>query len=757
MTKEKVKIKIVSVKSDTNSVKTASSTESSGHPLNSIPASTSPRSTSASKNDSVQPPAKSKFLLSKDKDVKVKSATSAEAEYDFDQHLLEEKLTEKNQFLKSIHLAPRTAAEMQATKSPSKIEPKNDQPTDLSKDVKPSTPSVTTSSAPPTKNVPSASTSPTTRTTSPQTHTLINVDRDALRRPENKASKRKSREPVKNVTKLKCPPPTSSGNDSHWPPSAATSSNNGGSRSPLSPASSSLLPPSPHLHNDRDRLSDAMTMQTALKMSEQNKNNLSKFKQQHHHQQKRQSPFKTPMASESSSSSGKDPNKTSESETSIIINNVQRPNQADTPRPTMAFNSNMSPFLLQPKRHQLFHETEIKEIRNDDAMKVKVYGPSMPSYDTQLSKNQHVKHVAGSKRNYSLSNQNEPLHMNAPAFIQDYDKKFKSQSGHSSSGSSPGPIDMKKKLNSTGELEVFTSSSKTNATPKRQSEPSSDSVHTLLHNCNITLPSSLSVTLTYDEMESDRSFNQKKTPVNNSIEIVKLPDESSSSPADQSRYTKAQSNSPSLHSRSENNHSGSASPVAINLVNNKSTTSSHPQNASKQKSSNSPVPGPSNTSSNPASFQAHYLQSLAKHTSMQFSKPKKRIFKPNAMLAPAPLMNRSPPKKKPPFNGPRATMQLSSRIPPRSQTRKLLPPKIDSPLIGIPSAASVSELFSPFDASSLPDRYRHANNSANHQSGGSHLGGGSSIPTSKRPIWTDFATQVQKSAHVSLNEYFLKK
>lgn len=745
MTKEKVKIKIVSVKSDTNSVKTASSTESSGHPSNSSPASTSPRSMSASKNDSVQPPAKSKFHLSKEKDVKVKSATSAEAEYDFDQHLLEEKLTEKNQFLKSIHLAPRTAAEMQATKSPSKTEPKNDQPTDLSKDVKPSTPSVTASSAPPTKNSASASTSPpTTRTTSPQTHTHIHVDRETLRRPENKASKRKSREPVKNVTKLKCPPPTPSGSDSHWPPSAAASSNNGGSRSLSSPASPSLLPLSTHLHNDRDRLSDA-AMQTALLMSTQNKNNL---KQQQHHHQQRQTPFKTPMASESSSSSGKDPKKSSESETSIIINNVQRPNQADTPRPTMAFNSNLNlnSYLLQ--RHQLFNETEIKEIRNDDAKKVKVYGPPNPSY-------QHMKPVAGSKRNYNQSNQNEPLHMNAPAYSQEFEKKLKSQMGHGSSTSSgsPGPIDMKKKLNSTGELVVTTSSSsKTNATPKRQSEPGSDSVHTLLQNCNITLPSSLSVTLTHDEMESDRSFNQKKTPVTNSIQIVKLPDESSTSPADQSRYTKCQSSSPSLHSRSENNHSGSASPVAINLVNNKSSSSTHSQNATKQQSSNSPVPGPSNTASD---FQAHFIQSFAKHQTLQ----KKKKIKPNSMLAPAyptSRLNRSPPKRMPHFNGPRASMQLPSRIPARSPARKLLSPKIDSPLIGMPSAPSVSELFSQLGPSSMPERLLQPNSFANYQSGGSLSGGGSSIPTSQEPIWLGYAPKMHISAHVLLKEHLHK-
>lgn len=703
-------------------------------------------------------------------------------------------MTEKNQFLKSIHLAPRTAAEMQATKSPSKNEPKNDQPTDLSKDVKPSTPSVSTSSAPPTKNASPASTSPTARTSSPQTQTQpIDVDKDLLPRPEVKASKRKSREPVKNVTKLKCPPPTSSGSESNWSPSA---NNNGGSRSPLP---SSLLPSSSHLHNDRDRLSDAMTLKTALNMSQQNKINLNKslFKQQqhHHHHQQRQSTFKTPTTSESSpSGSSKETNKCAESETSIIINNVQRPNQADTPRPSMAFNHNMNSFLFQPKHHQLFDGTEINEIKNDDAVNVKVYGPSMPSYDSQqlnamrdeLLKSQHMKNVAGSKRTYSRSNQNEPLHMNAPAFLpyhhphsnQELVKKIKPKSGHSSgsssSNSSPGPIDMKKKLNSTGELEVITSSSnKGNLTPKRQSEPSSESVHTLLHNCNITLPSSLSVTLTNDEMESNRAFlNQKKTPVNNSIEIVKLPDESSSL-GEQARYTKAQSNSPSLHSRSENNHSGSASPVAINLVNSKSTSSSHSQNAAKQKSGSSPVPGTSSTNSLEG-FQAQFIQSVAKHAPMQLLKPKKKIFKPNPMLAPSSsyvsLIDRSPPKRKPTLNGPKTSMHMPNRIPPRSPARKLLPPKIDSPLIGMPTAPSVSDLFSQLGASSLSERLLHANYFANHQSGGNRGGGGSgssgmssanknsylSIPTSSKPIWTDFATKTQKSAHVSLEEHLHK-
>lgn len=782
MTKEKVKIKIVSLKSDANIVATAKSIEPSGQSLNSrSPASTSPRTASASKNDSAEPPAKSKFLLSKDKDkdTKPKSSQDAEAEYDFDQHLLEEKLTEKNQFFHLIHLAPRTAAEMQATKSSSKIEPKNDQPTDSSKDVKPSPPSVSTSSAPSTKNASSpASTSPNARTLSPQTHTPIDVDRDTLRRPESKTSKRKSREPVKNVTKLKCPPPTLSDSDSNCPQSAITS-NNGGSRSPLQ-SNQSLLPSSTHLHNDRD----AMTLKTALNMSEQNKINLKKslFKQPQQQHQQRQPTLKPSTASGSSSSgSGKESNKSAESETSIIINNVQRPNQADTPRPS--FNHNMSPFFFPPKHHQLFSETEIKEIRNDDAMKLKVYGPSMASYDSQTNamlKTQHMKNVTGSKRSYNLSNQNEPLQMNAPAFLpyhhphnnQEVPKNKKPKigvSGNSGSGSSssPGPIDMKKRLNSTGELEVITSSSsssKSNATPKRQSEPSNDSVHTLLHNCNITLPSSLSVTLTNDEIESNRSFfNQKKTPVNNSIEIVKLPDESSS-PTEQTRYTKAQSNSPSLLSRTENNHSGSHSPVAINLVNNKSASTSHSQNATKPESRNSPVPG----TSNHESFQAKFHQFLPKHETMQqLLKPKKKISKLNLM--PAPSTPYDPPltKRKYPFNGPKASMQLTNRIPPRSPVGKLLPPKIDSQLMKMHASAASSHLI-PQHSASLSERLLQVTSFANHQSDGSRGGGGSgsssmstanknshpTIPTSSNPNWTDFAPLEEMSERCILQKYF---
>lgn len=707
MTKEKVKIKIVSLKPDTNSLKPATSTESSGHP--SSPASSSSRQTSTPpKNDSAEPPAKSKFLLSKDKETKPKSASNAEAEYDFDQHLLEEKLTEKNQFLKSIHLAPRTAAEMQDTKSPSKIEPKNDQPTDSTKDVKPSTPSVSAGSAPSTKNPSPASTSPTARTSSPQAP--IDVDKDPLRRPEIKASKRKSREPVKNVTKLKCPPPTSIANDSIRPQSA-TVSNNGGGR---------MISPSLQ-HNDRDAMSlkatdhEAMTLKTALNMSEQNKISLSLLKKQHQQQHllpQRQPTLKRPTTSESSSSgSGKEANKSAKSETSIIINDVQRPNQADTPRP--AFNHNMIQSFSQPKHHHHLAETEIKEIGHDAAKNIKVYGP--PSYDSHhlSARPQYMKNLAATKRSFNSSNQNEPLLMNAPLYLPYYShlsqqshKKLKPKSGHSSSSSSssisPGPIDMKKKLNSTGELEVTTS--KSNAMPKRQSD--SNNVHKLLHNCNITLPKSLSVTLTNDdEMESNRSFfNQKKTPVNNSIEIVKLPDESTSpSPVEQTNYAKAQSNSPSLQT---NNHSGSgsASPVPINLVSSKSmSTTKHKSNSS------SPVPGTSHA----GGFQAEYEATV---------NPKKKISKPFPMFAPA-----SPAKRKHSPNGPGA--YIPNRLLPRPPASKLSPQSS-----GWPSPPSANDIFLQLQS--------HRANFANHQGGGNRGSGGNggnqtsymSIPTSSRPI-----------------------
>lgn len=765
--KEKVKDEVVSSKTNPiTNVKSPTRTESSvSLSLKSSPKSTSPRPTLHPKNESAESPAKSKTISLKESDHK----SNAEDEYDFDQHLLEEKLTEKNKFLKSIHLAPRTAAEMLESKSPSKNEPKPDQPTDSSKDVKSPTPAVNTNAS----SVPtpiSTPTAPKGRTSSPQT-TLpspIDVDKDHIRHLEQKASKRKSREPIKNVPSFKRP-------DSNWPHDASTSKNNGERR--LSP---SLLPAMNHLKTDRGRqLFDAMildvSLQNKLKLNQLNQS--IKWHEQQQQQPHRQPTFKVPSSTESVSSSGgggavgKTRNKATESETSIIINNVQRPNQADTPRPPMNYSPNMNSYFPQPK-HQLYRETEIKELRTDDAMNVKVYGPAMTS-DSQLNamrdellKNQHLKKTIAPKRSHSMSNQNESSMLNSPAFSPHRhaqstpEKRLKLKSGGSSSSSASSssttnsPIDMKKKLNSTGELEVITSTStgsnKRSAAPKRQSGPSSDSVHTLLQTCNITLPSSLSVTLTNDEIESNRSFfNQKKTPVNNSIEIVKLPDDSSSpspspSPsADQIRYTKAKSNSPNLSSRSDSNHSGSSSPpVAINLINNKPTTS-----APRQSSSNSPVAG------NPSDYQSIFTNFTQKIPSL-LNKPKPKTIKPNLMPAPSPSYQRlldhsSPQKQKLLLNGPKAAaMQLAHRMSPQ----KLADPS---------KFLNHKSLSTQFSKNRQISANRNAGSGSSGDSGSSSMSGSSrtnylSIPTSSKPMWTDYATTDLKSAHLVVEDNFHK-
>lgn len=592
---------------------------------------------------------KNRFLFHKEEKAKSLSPPlSAECEYDFDQHLLKEKLSEKKKFLSSIHLTPRVptteSPSVQLPKLPTKVDQKTDtsQVINLSKDTK----SVTTNSNASIKT--------------PATSTQFASDKLQIKKPENKASKRKSREPVKNVAKIKCLTPSSDrSGDSKSEPSKSPNVSSGvavsssASSSTSSPSSSSATSTS-NAQNDRrmmERLVD--------EMSQQNKNNLKQTlanaNKSFHSlasstastSSSSKSVFKTPSSSNAPSSHKQTP--TSESETSIIINNVQRPNQADTPRPSMSFKSaglnQQQPFYYSPNR-SFPNETEIQELRNDDASKVKVYGPAMsmakpfeahipalgmmagadlitqPFPSALFNRYKHApvnyQQLASSFQFLQQFQNNLPQHLLPEMFKNNKSKK--------------SALEMKKSGTSSSDMDAIGSSinQKSNSIQKglqqmRQTAdgdslkgcPKQQKMQSLLNSCKI--PSSLSITLTNEETESlSRSiFNNKNSNVVNSIEIVKLSDEGSNDTTP--RYPAATSSPSNLIQTIEKESTRTASPVAINLVNNQSTSSTPPM--------------PPMTSE---SYQAKFLQSLIEcNKPLENLKKKQKPIKVNRPLTPS--------------------------------------------------------------------------------------------------------------------------
>lgn len=130
----------------------------------------------------------SRLLFNKDDKAKSLSPPlSAENEYDFDQHLLKEQLSEKKKFLKSIHLRPRIPNDsplVQLPKMP-KSDSKAQDPAPLTNSSKDSRLSLANS------------------ITSIKSPASSSNQSPSMRLPEAKASKRKSREPIKNVAKVR--------------------------------------------------------------------------------------------------------------------------------------------------------------------------------------------------------------------------------------------------------------------------------------------------------------------------------------------------------------------------------------------------------------------------------------------------------------------------------------------------------------------------------------------------------------------------
>lgn len=207
---------------------------------------------------------------------------SAENEYDFDQHLLKEEFSTKKDFFEKIHLKPRTDSPLVQLPKMPKTEQKSDttiQTTNLSsKDKDTSKPS-------------SAATSTTTATTpsvssfrSPSVSSSKNfsaklaahIANDEARRAENKTSKRKSREPVKNVTKAKSASPNEHAIDIKWDPNKLTVS-----PSPFISTVNATSSGSNSNAGDRNRRiqdSSQGPIQQLIFAAQQNKSNLKSFK-----------------------------------------------------------------------------------------------------------------------------------------------------------------------------------------------------------------------------------------------------------------------------------------------------------------------------------------------------------------------------------------------------------------------------------------------------------------------------------------------
>lgn len=731
--KEKVKIKIGSNTTSETSSKTASPTRSLNIPEE-----------KTSGNDSDK--GKSKFTPNKEKDTKSKSPTNPESEYDFDQHLLEVKMSEKNQFLNSFNLKPSASTESQQLKST-----KNETKADLTSDT----------AAKENKTL-----SPSTSTSRKDTQSVDQISSDSTieasnspvndpKRLESKASKRKSREPVKNIMKAKCVTPNIE-NELKW---QTNSPNNG--QSPLTLSRSSPI----NLVNERTEStpSTASTSKINMQMidmwSQQNKNHLNSK------HQRTSGLFKVPES--------KELHKT-ETETSIIINNVQRPNQVDTPRPPMLIDPDISSRIFPMglpniRKHHLFNETEIKEIGHDDARKVKVYGPSMST--TPLSNPMRT-----GKFPAFMQKLNKPseLPKSMKIYKQPLDnlnllKKPKPRP------SSSNPIDLKK-LNSTGELEVTSSTiNKGNITPKRPA-PEDDlprneqkNVQKFLESANISIPKYLEVTLTNDDNDTSRTqstFSQNKTPVNNYIEILKLPDELTSNSPNQER-------------------SRSSSPVVINLVSNKPSTSTPLQNVSKTfatPSTSLSIPRPNSGTE----FQEKFLDSFRREKAAKARKKLPKTF--NSLM----LGHKSPYSTEPLSLLPQKRKQLNT-IPkrfPRSPAECLAPNPISSPVeMGFPDIAHFahqnnSKKYMQLPAmspkallaaiqSQIQQQRQGLNNRDNSSGSGANMRSSSSsditsgsgsgqktdylpIPTSSKPYWSEYFTPAQKAEHESLMERLKK-
>lgn len=286
----------------------------------------------------------------------------------------------------------------------------------------------------------------------------------------------------------------------------------------------------------------------------------------------------------------------------LIVNNVQRPTQSDTPHPTAATtkrpsstkklaaiapkptsSSIMPPPLAPPLHIRNNSESEIKQIKSDSKTKdLKIYAPHIdkhplaikapgssspayvPSYPS-LPKNGN----SSGYLNYALLNSHKrasetPLGSRTPAYSSSPSPSYSPSSPQFSPSynispypqykymkppshlanffpnppkpipvnncsppiSKPQPEELNKRHVNENALKRSHNTSpkndKVSSPPEKQQK-----VQSLLDSCKITFPSSLSITLhEQKDPKSNQSMFQAmhKSPVNNYIEIVKLPD-----------------------------------------------------------------------------------------------------------------------------------------------------------------------------------------------------------------------------------------
>lgn len=253
-------------------------------------------------------------------------------------------------------------------------------------------------------------------------------------------------------------------------------------------------------------------------------------------------------------------------------------------------------FFSQSLNRNFLNETEIQEIRNDDAGKIKVYGPTMslakpfdaplPGLPTRpdlllpaqmlsgyINQNLHYPLPAFAHVNPIIYQQLNNLqhamtnNMGAPKNLLNRNKKPAiTSSGSSKNGSnSPAHGNSHHKPNAAAAAK--------SAQPLRSidAKDSPKNVQSLLTSCKI--PPSLSITLTNDETESmSRSiFNNKNTNVVNSIEIVKLTDEAGGEPNARFATPVATSSPSNLMQTIEKETTRTSSPAAVHANNHTDT------------------------------------------------------------------------------------------------------------------------------------------------------------------------------------------
>lgn len=434
---------------------------------------------------------------------------------------------------------------------------------------------------------------------------------------------------------------------------------------------------------------------------------------------------------------------TSESETSIIINNVQRPTQADTPRPSMSPSTlkpnlgvQQPPYFFTPPLNRSFGgETEIQEIRNDDANIV--YGPAMSipkPYETTMP-NFAPPLVPGLAApgllalHFSQQLANAKLLENAQLNMLEMAKqRYGMQSFALNKSNKPKKLEPKRPgvPGAGGSLEAKSSALQKQFHPSARMIGADAQCDSKAKQQNVPhgfrLPASTQIFATNEENEQSfsRSLYNKNSNVKNSIEIVKLPDETGNELNSKFPSATSSSSTPSPSSSSVDK----SWQTNKTMANNQTKHLANQQNNQIDSTSTIAQLAAASTSSNlDSSFQAKFIDSL--------QNPLKRVKTPPQSKAPQPIRsafnmvddigrNQEAQKRK---------MQSQQAQPidetwPAAKSRKIqpaIPQQRSSPTTQRP----VPDLLNPKD-----DRKVTVSNSSS-SSGGANISGSSSSSSSQ--------------------------